>query len=85
MIAIWVSVGILAVAVVLGLLQIARATDGASRAVVGDLVFFSAVGMLALLGVLKASAAVADAVMLASMVGVLATVALARIITRGRR
>ncbi|MDN5571985.1 MAG: monovalent cation/H+ antiporter complex subunit F [Propionibacteriaceae bacterium] len=82
---VWIATGILGVAIVLGLVRIGTATDAASRAVVGDLVFFSAIGLLVLLGMYTQSAAVVDAAMLASLLGILATIALARIITRGRR
>lgn len=84
-IGVWVAIGLISVSVVIGLVRIATATDEASRAVVGDLVFFCAVAMLILLGMLADSAAVVDAALLASLLGVLATVALARIITRGQR
>jgi Multiple resistance and pH regulation protein F (MrpF / PhaF). len=72
-------------AIVLGLLRVATARDAASRAVVGDLVYFSAMGILVLFGVIGRSAVVVDAAMLASILGIVATVALARIITRGER
>lgn len=84
-IAMWGAMGILAVAVLVGLYRVATATDLATRAIVGDLVFFAGVGVLVLLGTLRDSAAVVDAAMLASLLGILATIALARIITRGRR
>ena len=85
LIGVWIGVALLAVAVVLGLLRIATATDAASRAIVGDLVYFSAIGILVLLGIVKQSQAVVDAALLAALLGILATIALARIITRGRR
>lgn len=85
MVAMWITVGILGVAIVLGLLRIATATDGASRAVVGDLVFFSAVGVLLVLDPVLESAAIRDAAMLAALLGILATIALSRILTRGQR
>ena len=84
-VSIWVSLLLLGAAILLGLVRVVTATDGASRAVVGDLVYFSAVGMLVLLGALSGSAATVDAAMLAALVGILATIALARIITRGKR
>lgn len=84
-IAIWVASGLVAAAVLAGLVRIATATDDASRAVVGDLVFFSAVALLILYGMIQGSAAVVDAALLASLLGILATIALARILTRGRR
>lgn len=83
--AVWLALGVLGAAVLLGLYLIGRATDLATRAIVGDLVFFAAIGVLLLLGILSDSAAVVDAAFLASLLGILATIALARIITRGRR
>lgn len=82
---VWIGIVLLGAAIIIGLVRIATATDGASRAVVGDLVFFSAIGLLVLLGMLKESEAVVDAAMLAALLGILATIALSRIITRGRR
>lgn len=83
--AVWVAMAVLGAAVLLGLFLISRASDLATRAIVGDLVFFAAIGVLLLLGTLSDSAAVVDAAFLASLLGILATIALARIITRGRR
>lgn len=82
---IWIATAALGGAIVTGLVRIATAPDGATRAVVGDLVYFSSIGVLVLLGMHKKSEAVVDAAMLASLLGILATIALARIITRGRR
>ncbi|MFC0582965.1 monovalent cation/H+ antiporter complex subunit F [Micrococcoides hystricis] len=80
-----IGVLMLSVAILAGLRLVFKATDAASRAVVGDLVFFSAIGLLILIAMLSDSAIVLDAALLASLVGILATIALARIITRGRR
>lgn len=85
MLGVWVAILLVSTAVLVGLIAIATATDGASRAVVGDLVFFCAVGILVMLGMLKESAAVVDAALLASLLGILATIALSRIVTRGQR
>lgn len=84
-IAIWAALAILSVGILLGLYRIVTATDGASRAVVGDLVYFSSIGILVLLGVLVRSAVVVDAALIASVLGIVATIALARILTRGER
>lgn len=81
----WVTVGLLGATILVGLFRVATAPDAASRAVVGDLVFFSGVGVIVLVGLVKASAAAVDAALIASVLGILATVALARILTRGRR
>ncbi|GAA1132789.1 monovalent cation/H+ antiporter complex subunit F [Citricoccus alkalitolerans] len=79
------AMGILAAAVILGLYRVYSATSAAERAVVGDLVFFASIGILMIIGVQTESAIVQDAAMLAAFLGILATVALARILTRGER
>jgi multicomponent Na+:H+ antiporter subunit F len=79
------AIGILAVAVLLGLYRIYSATSAAERAVVGDLVYFAAIGILMIIGIQIDSAIIQDAAMLAAFLGILATVALARILTRGER
>ncbi len=84
-VAIWVAMAILSAGILLGLYRIVTATDGASRAVVGDLVYFSAIGIMVLLGVIVRSAVVVDAALIASVLGIVATIALARILTRGER
>lgn len=84
-VAIWAAIAILSLGIILGLVRVFTATDGASRAVVGDLVYFSAIGIMVLLGLLLSSAVVVDAAMIASILGIVATIALARILTRGER
>lgn len=81
----WTAVVLLGAAILVGMFRVATAPDAASRAVVGDLVFFSGVGVLVLIGLVNSSAAAVDAALIASVLGILATVALARILTRGRR
>ena len=76
---------LLAAAILIGLFQVTASYDAASRAVVGDLVYFSALGLMLLIGIVIESSAVMVAAFLGSIVGVLATVALARILTRGVR
>ncbi len=84
-VALWVATVMLGAAVALGVVRVITARDAATRAVVGDLVFFSCVGILILQGMLHASAVSVDLALIASILGILATVALARILTRGRR
>lgn len=76
---------LLAGSIVVGLFQITLGYDGASRAVVGDLVYFAALGLLLLIGLVVQSSAVLLTAFLGSIVGLLATIALARILTRGER
>lgn len=84
-IAFWIAGGVLSVTVLLGMIRLITARDSASRAVVGDLVFFSCVGLLALFGMTHASNVSVDLALIAAVLGILATIALARIITRGQR
>lgn len=84
-VAFWIAMTMLATAVGLGLVRIITAKDAATRAVVGDLVFFGCIGILVIIGVMLDSAVTTDAAMLASILGVVATVALGRILTRGHR
>ncbi|GAA4109173.1 monovalent cation/H+ antiporter complex subunit F [Enteractinococcus coprophilus] len=64
--------------------MIAADTD-ADRAVAADLLMFSFTGILALLGVILAGAFFFDLILVASVVGFLSAVSLARALTRGRR
>lgn len=79
------SLLVLALAILLGLYRVLSATSAAERAVVGDLVYFAAIGIVMIVGIQSGSAVVQDAAMLAAFLGILATVALARILTRGER
>ncbi|WP_181275269.1 monovalent cation/H+ antiporter complex subunit F [Brevibacterium oceani] len=76
---------ILAAAIVIGLIRVLTARDQGSRAVVSDLIYFSSIAIVTMLGIAVSSSIVIDVVFLASMVGILATIALARILTRGHR
>ncbi|EFG48004.1 hypothetical protein HMPREF0183_0692 [Brevibacterium mcbrellneri ATCC 49030] len=81
----WTCIAILVVSIVLGLVRALTAPESGSRAVVGDLVYFSAVGILAFIGMLVNISIVIDVFFLSSLLGILATVALSRILTRGHR
>ncbi len=85
MIGVWAAMVMQGAAVLVGLVLTLRGTDSASRAVAGDLVFFAVVGLLVTMAIVVSSAVILDAAMLAALLGILATIALARIITRGRR
>ncbi|MFV0427832.1 MAG: monovalent cation/H+ antiporter complex subunit F [Arachnia sp.] len=84
-IAIWAATVILSMAVLLGLFRVLTAPTLATKAVIGDLVYFCAVGILMLQGVVRRSPAWIDLALMASLVGIVATIALSRILTRGRR
>ncbi|MCI4009956.1 monovalent cation/H+ antiporter complex subunit F [Brevibacterium sp. ZH18] len=80
-----ICIFILAATIIVGLLRVLTAKDLGSRAIVSDLVYFSSIGILTMIGIQVSSSIVIDIIFLASMVGILATIALARILTRGLR
>ncbi|OLT18109.1 transporter [Serinicoccus sp. CNJ-927] len=82
---VWTTVGILLLAAVLGLVRVMTARDDASVAAVSDLVYFCAVGIFLMIGMASGSVVLLDVASLAALVGILATVSLARILTRGQR
>ncbi|WP_430593189.1 monovalent cation/H+ antiporter complex subunit F [Humidisolicoccus flavus] len=57
----------------------------ADRAIAGDLLLFGMVGLLTLFGVRIENAATFDLVLVASFVGFLSALSLARVLTRGQR
>lgn len=81
----WVVTIALALSVLAGLWRVYSATDAATRTVVGDLVFFACVGILVVQGMLQRSVVSVDLSLIAAILGIVATLALARILTRGRR
>lgn len=86
-----VTFGLLAGLVVLAACMIAvayrmiSATTDADRAIAADLLMFSFTGILAILGVILAGDFFFDLILVASVVGFLSAVSLARALTRGRR
>lgn len=81
----WVVTVALALCVLAGLWRAWTSKDAATRTIVADLVFFSAVGILIVQGMLLGSEVSVDLSLIAAILGIVATVALARILTRGRR
>ncbi len=80
-----IAVVILVISAVIAMVQVARGPDDASRAVSGDLLFFCAVAVFITTGVLRSTSVLFDVALLATLCGILATAALARMLTRGRR
>lgn len=80
-----IAIGLLAVTAVIGVVRLYTARDDASVAAVSDLIYFCGIGMVALGAVLVGSSITMDVLAIGSLLGILATVALSRILTRGRR
>lgn len=81
----WVVTVALALSVLAGLWRVYTATDAATRTIVADLVFFACVGILVVQGMLLKSEVSVDLSLIAAILGIVATLALARILTRGKR
>lgn len=80
-----ITVVLVGIAAVLGVIATVRANSDASRAVIGDLLFFSALAAFIPVGLLAGSAVIFDVALLMTVLGILATLALGQILTRGRR
>lgn len=80
-----ITSALLVLSALIALARLATAKDDASVATVSDLVYFCAVGGFLMLAMQMRSSVVLDVAMLAALIGILATVSLARILTRGRR
>lgn len=79
-----VAIGALALTLLPAMWRIIRGPSAADRAVASDLVFFVFVAAVALLAVRLDLAGLFDIVIVATVVGFLAPVTLARLIDRGR-
>lgn len=62
-----------------------RGPDDAHRAIGSDLLFFTVVGLIGLVGLFVGSPVVFDLIIIATVVGFLASISLARALTNGRR
>lgn len=85
MIGLWVTAALLVATLPAVLYRLVTGPSDADRALAADFALFVLVGLLAVLGVALASSATFDVVLVATAVGFLATLALARLITRQKR
>ncbi|MDO5737057.1 MAG: transporter [Propionibacteriaceae bacterium] len=84
-ITVWIVTVSLALSILAGLWRAYTAEDPATITIVADLVFFASVGILVVQGMLLGSAVSVDLSLMAGILGIVATLALARILTRGKR
>lgn len=80
-----IALVIIGISALLGVIATLGSESDASRAVIGDLLFFAAIAAFVPTAVLTGSAVVFDVALLATMLGILTTMALGQILTRGRR
>lgn len=85
MIGVDIGIGIVAIAIVLAAVRMILGPNDADRAVAADLLFFSIIALIAMFGVRAASTATFDIVLIATLVGFLAALSLARALTKGQR
>lgn len=79
------TIAILTVAALVGLLRLVTAPDAATSAAVSDLIYFTAIGVFIASAMVRDTSVLFDVASVSALFGILATVALARILTRGRR
>ncbi|MGB3184383.1 MAG: monovalent cation/H+ antiporter complex subunit F [Ornithinimicrobium sp.] len=80
-----VTIGILTLAALVGLLRLVTAPDEATSAAVSDLIYFTAIAVYIASAMVRDTSVLFDVASVSALFGILATVALARILTRGRR
>lgn len=79
------ALAIMALSLVGTALRIVFDRDDETRIVLADMVYFSALALFALFMMWRESVVALDVMMIGSLIGILSTVALARLISRGRR
>lgn len=80
-----VSTVIVVASMLVAAVRATRGPDDATRAVMADLSYFYAIALFVMLVIRVGSEVSLDVVMLGSLLGVISTVALARLLSRGRR
>ena len=79
------ALAIMALSLVGTALRIVFDRDDETRIVLADIVYFSALALFALFMMWRESVVALDVMMIGSLIGILSTVALARLISGGRR
>lgn len=85
MILVDIAIVIVAVAAVAAAYRMFFGPHAGDRAIAADLLFFSFIALLALYGVRVDSPYVYDVVVIATLIGLISALALARLLTGGRR
>lgn len=85
MIGLDIGLGLLVLACLASTYRMVAGPTDADRVVAADLLLFGIMGVIALVGVKLASMATFDIVLIASAVGFLGALSLARALTRGKR
>ena len=80
-----VVVGLLTIAIVLAVVGVVRARTAGDAVVAGDLFFFAFIGFVAVFGLIFSIEAVIDVILVATVLGFLSVLSLARLLQGGQR
>lgn len=80
-----VSIAFIGLGMALALYRAIIGPDGATRAVISDLLFFSTICIVGIVGITKGSSIVFDIIVISGLLASVSSVALSRIINRGHR
>lgn len=80
-----VGIVLCALALLLGVVLIFKVKGNVSRAVLADAAFYPMVGVFLTASLIHSSFITFDIAMLAGLLGILSTISLARVVSRGRR
>ena len=80
-----VTLGLLALSIVLSVVRVWRGPTAGNSAVAGDLIFFAFIGAVAVLGVVLSIEAVMDVILISALLGFLSVLSLARLMQGGKR
>jgi multicomponent Na+:H+ antiporter subunit F len=85
MIVLWIAAALILTALLAAVVRIVVGPDDTNRAVAADLLFFAVIALIGLVGAANGAVGTFDLILIASLVGFLSAVSLARALTRGRR
>jgi multicomponent Na+:H+ antiporter subunit F len=80
-----ITLGLLALSIVLSVVRVWRGPTAGNSAVAGDLIFFAFIGAVAVVGVAFSVAAVMDVIVISALLGFLSVLSLARLMQGGKR
>lgn len=82
---VWAVMVLLTCCIVVTMLTAIRSTDDATKAVLGDLVFYLMIGIFVLFSMVKETSFTYEVALLTGLMGLITTIAMARILVKGRR
>jgi multicomponent Na+:H+ antiporter subunit F len=80
-----ITLGLLALSIVLSVVRVWRGPTPGNSAVAGDLIFFAFIGAVAVVGVVLSIEAVMDVILISALLGFLSVLSLARLMQGGKR